>query len=295
MNDINVNLIQYLRPFYYVAETRSIRRAAAILCLTPSAVSQQIQKLEEELGMPLFERKAGRPLRLLPAGRFLHSRIPALGNTLFSICCELKNFQEKREVMRLGALALLQSPVLKSIAAHSASLPGLDFSLHFEGAPALCHALLSGELDCAMVFHEHILPTLEEIPLFSSPLVLVAPPSLVRHLEPCPSLEQLFSLPMVYITGTSGLAELDAYAGIPLTGPVRVHVASPVAALEAVRLGLGAAIVCEHALPEDMSGLQRYDLAGMLPPRRVVLALAPQHGFAGKQREFLDLLRKQWA
>lgn len=295
MNDINVSLIQYLRPFYYVAETRSIRRAAAILCLTPSAVSQQIQKLEEELGMPLFERKAGRSLRLLPAGRFLHSRIPALGNTLFTICCELKNFQEKREVLRLGALALLQSPVLKAIARHGAALPGLDFSLHFEGAPALCHALLSGELDCAMVFHEHILPTLEEIPLFSSPLVLVAHPSLVRHLGPQPSLEQLFSLPMVYITGTSGLAELDAYAGIPLTGPVRVHVASPVAALEAVRLGLGAAIVCVHALPDDMVDLQRFDLGPMLPRRRVVLALAPQHPLAEKQREFLELLKKEWA
>lgn len=295
MNDINVSLIQYLRPFYYVAETRSIRRAAAILCLTPSAVSQQIQKLEEELGMPLFERKAGQPLRLLPAGRFLHSRIPALGNTLFTICCELKNFQEKREVLRLGALALLQSPVLKAIARHGEALPGLDFSLHFEGAPALCHALLSGELDCAMVFHEHILPTMEEIPLFSSPLMLVTHPSLVRHLGPQPSLEQLLSLPMIYITGTSGLAELDAYAGIPLTGPVRVHVASPVAALEAVRLGLGAAIVCLHVLPDDMADLQKFDLGPMLPRRRVVLALAPQHPLAEMQRQFLELLKKEWA
>ena len=202
------------------------------------------------------------PLRLLPAGRFLHSRIPALGNTLFSICCELKNFQEKREVMRLGALALLQSPVLKSIAAHSASLPGLDFSLHFEGVPPSVMRCFPANWTAPWCFTSIFCPRWRKYRSFPPPW--------------CWWLRLL-------------------WCGIWNPAPRRVHVASPVAALEAVRLGLGAAIVCEHALPEDMSGLQRYELAGMLPPRRVVLALAPQHGLAGKQREFLDLLRKQWA
>lgn len=294
MNDIDVNLIQYLRPFYYVAETCSIRRAASILCLTPSAVSQQIQKLEEELGIPLFERKAGHSLRLLPAGQFLYSRIPAVGNTLYSLRCELRNFQEERQILRMGTLALLQSMTLKSIAEIGTGLTGLDFSLHVAGGSSLCHAILSGELDCALVFHEHLLPTLEDIPLFDSPLVLVAHQSLVQPLGPEPSLEQLFSLPVIYVAGSSHLAELDAYAGIPLTGPVHLRVATPILALEAVRLGLGAAIVCIHALPEDMTDLQVYDLDSIAPRRHVVLAFSSRHPPLAEKKIFLETLRKRW-
>lgn len=294
MNDIDVNLIQYLRPFCYVAETLSIRRAAAILCLTPSAVSQQIQKLEEELGMPLFERRSGHPLRLLPAGQFLYSRIPALGNTLYSLRCELKNFQTERQILRLGSLALLQSLTLKSIAETTPRFPTLNFSLHIAGGSALCHSILSGELDCALVFHENLLPTLEEVPLFESPLVLVAHRELVQPLGPAPTTAQLFSLPMVYVAGASRLAELDAYAGLPISGQVRLRVATPVTALEAVKLRIGAAIVCRHALPDDMTDLLTFSLDDFSPRRHVVLALSSRHPPLDEKKAFLDALCARW-
>ncbi len=294
MNDIDVNLIPYLRPFYYVAETRSIRRAASILCLTPSAVSQQMQKLEEKLGMPLFERKTGHPLKLLPAGQFLYSRIPALGNSLYSLRCELNNFQVEHEILHLGALDFLQSRTLKTIVENSTVFPALNFALHTGGGSDLCHSLLSGELDAALVFREHLLPTLEEIPLFESSLVFVTHRSLTRHLGPQPAPEQLFSLPIVHVAGSSRLVELDAYAGVPLTGPTRLRVATPVLALEAVRQGLGAAIVCVHALPEDMTDLQTFNLDSLVPRRHVVLAVSTRHPLSGSRKAFLDALCGSW-
>ena len=294
MNDLDISLIQYLRPFCYVAETLSIRRAATILCLTPSAVSQQIQKLEDELGMPLFERRPGQPLRLLPAGQFLYSRIPALGNTLYSLRCELRNFQVERQILRLGTLAMLQSLTLRTIAENMPSFPSLNVSLHVGGGSMLCHALLSGELDGALVFREHLLPTQEEIPLLDSPLVLVAHESLLRPLGPNPTHEQLFGLPMVYVAGASRLAELDAYPGLPLTGPKRLRVATPVPALEAVRHGLGAAVVCVHALPEDMSGLRTFSLDDFAPRRHVVLAVSSRHPPLADRKAFLDALCARW-
>ncbi len=294
MNDIDVSLIQYLRPFLYVAETLSIRRAAAILCLTPSAVSQQIQKLEEELGMSLFERRTGRPLRLLPAGEFLYSRIPSLGNTLYSLRCELKNFQTERQILRMGSLALLQSLSIRSVAEACDDFPSLSFSLHVAGGSALCHDILSGEIDGALVFRENLLPTLEEIPLFDSPLMLVAHGALTASLGAAPSADQLFSLPMVYVEGASPVAELDAYAGLPLTGQIRLRVATPVAALEAVRLRMGAAIMCRHALPENMAELRAFSLDDFLPRRHVVLAVSSRHPPAGEKKAFLDELCRRW-
>src|ERR1700760_5057579 len=61
-----------------VARTGSIRRAAELLNLTPSAMNRRIQDLEAEIGTPLFERRS-RGVKLTPAGemfiRYARSQI----------------------------------------------------------------------------------------------------------------------------------------------------------------------------------------------------------------------------
>ena len=56
-----------LRYFYEVARSGSIREASSRLSVTPSSVSRQIQNLEHEVRMPLFERRA-RGMSLTSAG-----------------------------------------------------------------------------------------------------------------------------------------------------------------------------------------------------------------------------------
>jgi LysR family glycine cleavage system transcriptional activator len=48
--------LNLLRTFHEAARHRSFRDAANLLCITPSAVSQQIQRLEDALGIKLFRR-----------------------------------------------------------------------------------------------------------------------------------------------------------------------------------------------------------------------------------------------
>lgn len=61
-----------VRCFDAVARHLSVRRAAAELCVTPGAVSQQLRKLEDFLGCHLLERLP-RGLALTPAGRDYHA------------------------------------------------------------------------------------------------------------------------------------------------------------------------------------------------------------------------------
>src|SRR5438874_2209490 len=56
-----------LRSFEAVARLRSVTRAAEELCVSRSAVSQQIHNLEQWLGVPLIEPN-GRGIRLTEAG-----------------------------------------------------------------------------------------------------------------------------------------------------------------------------------------------------------------------------------
>lgn len=69
--------LQSLRIFRLVAEKRYVKTVAEQLGVTPSAVSQSIARLEEDLGVELFMHDV-RPLRLTPAGQILFQGIPPL-------------------------------------------------------------------------------------------------------------------------------------------------------------------------------------------------------------------------
>ena len=65
-----------LHVFCTVVQAGGVRPAAEQLCVTPGAVSRQLQALEAQLGETLFDRLPGR-VSLTPAGQRLHQRAAA--------------------------------------------------------------------------------------------------------------------------------------------------------------------------------------------------------------------------
>ena len=66
--------LHLIRGFWVAARHLSFTRAAAELCLTQSAVSREIKKLEEQIGQPLFHR-VNRTLQLTQAGAELYRTV----------------------------------------------------------------------------------------------------------------------------------------------------------------------------------------------------------------------------
>lgn len=62
--------LRRMRTLHEFARRGTVTRAAEALHYTPSAVSQQLNALERDVGLPLFEQ-VGRRLRLTPSGRML--------------------------------------------------------------------------------------------------------------------------------------------------------------------------------------------------------------------------------
>lgn len=70
IEELNGDFLQWLRGFYYVSQTGSIRRAAQMMNRNPSTISYQIRSLEEELNTVLFDRYK-KSLRITPEGKKL--------------------------------------------------------------------------------------------------------------------------------------------------------------------------------------------------------------------------------
>lgn len=69
--------IRHLRYFIAVAKESNFSRAAEKLHMSQPPLSQQIQKLEEDLGVNLIERGT-RPVRLTEAGKFFYQQAQAV-------------------------------------------------------------------------------------------------------------------------------------------------------------------------------------------------------------------------
>jgi LysR family transcriptional regulator, benzoate and cis,cis-muconate-responsive activator of ben and cat genes len=69
--------IRHLRYFIAVAQEANFSRAAEKLHISQPPLSQQIQKLEEDLGVVLIERGT-RPVRLTEAGKFFYQQAQGL-------------------------------------------------------------------------------------------------------------------------------------------------------------------------------------------------------------------------
>ena len=81
--------LNLLRTFEAAGQHLSFKLAADTLCVTPSAVSQQIQLLESQLGIRLFER-LNRALRFTPAGeeywQKVHKQLNQLRQATDALC-----------------------------------------------------------------------------------------------------------------------------------------------------------------------------------------------------------------
>jgi DNA-binding transcriptional LysR family regulator len=141
--------LDVLRTFVAIAETGNFSTAADVVFRTPSAVSMQIKKLEEQLGTPLFLRDARSVTmtqsgeRLLPYAR----RMLAMSNEAVSRFV----MPNMSGVVRLGAPEDLGERLLPNILKSFAeSCPGIAVDVTIDNSAPLIRRLDEQRLDLVL-------------------------------------------------------------------------------------------------------------------------------------------------
>lgn len=150
--------VRRLRVLREVALRGSIARAAQALRFTPSAVSQQVAKLEREAGVPLVERGA-RSVRLTPAGWRLVEHAEAILERLAQAEEELRELGGARPALRLASVTTAAVSILpEALTRFAAVRPDVEVAVE-EADPLVSLARLRiREVDLAVVFEYDRVP-----------------------------------------------------------------------------------------------------------------------------------------
>lgn len=238
-------LSKFGQYFVEVAKYGSIRRASEHLHISPSAVDRQILKMEERLGIKLFERSP-QGLKLTAAGEFTLGsirRIQHESRVLHSNIDDLLGL--KRGTVSIATVEGALEVVADALAALNKSHPNITFSVNILASPAVVDMVRTGTADIGVAFPgEYQDLRVAQAMLYPFGLV-VKPDDPVANLKEV-SVVDCIDRPLVLPDGTMGLRKIieDAWWLNAGTTPRIAAVASNISAMKAIVLrGLGSAIL----------------------------------------------------
>ncbi len=176
MNLIRSLTLRQLQIFVAAAKNLSFARTAEELHLTPPAVSMQLKQLEENIGLPLFER-SGREVRLTAAGSlFVHHAARILGeikDTEFSLQSLL---DAETGQITVGMVSTAKYFMPRMLAGYSRENQGVEVQFMVGNRELILQKLVDNELDLAIMGRMPSEIDATSLPMAVHPYVIIAPP-----------------------------------------------------------------------------------------------------------------------
>ncbi len=176
-----------LKLFHLVAEHRNFTRAGRAAGLTQSAITRQIQGMEEKLGLKLFDRST-RHVHLTAEGAALHARS---GRILAEVDSALTALRGKSPLLprslRVGISRTIGLAYLPGFfRAFQRRFAEVQLQVSHERSDFILSAVEAGELDVGIVSPPSYRPqSLEVVRRFDDEFVLIMPPGTsVQSSEP---------------------------------------------------------------------------------------------------------------
>jgi LysR family hca operon transcriptional activator len=167
--------LRHLRYFVAVAEELSFTRAASRLHTAQPSLSQQIRQLENEVGVPLFERTRHH-VRLTAAGRLFLSEAQEILSRVDRAVRRAARAAAGEVELSVGTFPAADVKVLPRLRPLiAARLPHLHLVLHSKYAVDPISGLRQGRLDVAFLRGPVVEPELVVTDIAHEPIMVVLP------------------------------------------------------------------------------------------------------------------------
>jgi len=286
-NDIE---FQQLEQFVAVARAKNFTRAAGELNLSQSALSRGIQKLEDQLGEPLFERKP-REVVLTDLGELLLERAREILKLMEDTFSELSEAGRYGRI-RLGAIPTIAPYFLPSLLRDFADRhPNVSVVVQEDTTDNLIRRCSHGEIDLAILAMPIIAKYLEIEPLFEEELLLVVPEKHALASSEKITAASIEDYPFVLLNEAHCLSDnIESFCRQQSVQPVSVERISQLATVqELVSLDHGISIIPEMARCLDTSERRVYRSFTEEKPSRIIAMMWNPYRY---QSKWLEALRE---
>lgn len=286
IQELNGDFLQWLRGFYYVAKTGSVRQAAEQMRRNPSTISYQISRLEDELGTVLFDRHK-KSLRITPEGETLLEWTISAFDTLQGLVTSVGSARGRLQgSVRVAATLPIASLALNAISEFIVDHPAVKLTIERFLSEGVRQAVADSTVDFGL------LPVIAQPESDKLEVVATARPLLIAHrdnpwkIPHIPEVADLERLPYIAFgnrdcTDDFGNYIMDSGMGDFIARNAVVKVNNYHLSLRFTRNRLGVAIMDEMSFQAsnfgaDWEELHAYPLDHIFPNRRYGL-LTRQH------------------
>ncbi len=306
---------QEMKYIDMVYQKRSFSKAAQALYLTQPALSIAIQKVEAEIGMPLFDRNH-QPLELTEAGRIYIRKIHQLQALEEELKCQLNDLSELNSgYLRIGGSHYFNSYVLPPVlSAYTDKYPGIRLELVEAGSYELMAMLRDHEIDMTFSCHPASRDEFVRHPAFQDMVLLAVPAALPvneglrdfalngrevlekRHQEiACPAigLEAFADTPFILLTPGNNLYERSRrfFETAGIEPRIRLEVVQLVTAYHLARAGMGAAFISDLLITDDRRDTVYYKINSPQAVRLFDLILPRKSYVSNALEEFMRMFK----
>ena len=300
---------------YAVYKTGSFSKAAILLYASQPAVSMAVQRVEEDLGYPVFDRQA-HPLRVTEAGEIFFRHVERIRESEKTLRSELdKSSNAKEKTLRIGCSPLKAAYLIPEVISRFRRLePDVEITLVNSFRQGILRDLLDHKVDIAInTFLDTNNEDFTYIPACEIHYLLCVPSdqpvndrlhdfvlsgqdvAAGKHLlRKCPHVPvSLFSeTPFIAFSEGTELYEQSRkiFAESAFKPDIKVTVSSPVMAYGLALKGVGATIAADYLVSKD-SPLCYYHLRTRWERGTFYFVLRKEHQLLSQQELFMDLFR----
>jgi len=288
--------LHQLRYMVAVAKTGNFSRAAERCHVAQPSLSQQIQKLEDELGQRLFNRLK-RGVKLTEAGE---SFLPRAMRILEEVAAAHREAEDAQALVRgtvtVGALPTIAPYLLPGVIAQfSEKYPGIEVVVQEDTTARLLKMATSFEVDMAIMSLPIDEAGLEVEKLFTEELLLAVPMNHALAKKKSVRVADLES--ERFILMKEGHCLGDQVLGFCNRRNFQPKVSCRSAQMETVQAlvatGLGISLVPQMALESGPSNRPVYrSLEGTKPERAIVVIWPKRRAMGRAAKEFLKCLER---
>ena len=297
IEEIPGDLLQWLRGFYFVAERGGVTQAAMVMGREQPTITRQIQCLEKELGVTLFDRSSGK-MKLTPEGKLLLEEAISLFEHVKEIRSEFRNprQQYQERIVVATSHAIIYSFLPKYILDFRRSYPHVQFHLLGGVYETVFEKLDSGEADFGIAFADPIPKGVISFDLFQTGQKLITSRKHPFFRGKSPTLKQIAQIPLILFSLTGSVEPFieKRFSRERLKPNVVMTHNNFLSLKRYVSLGVGAGLLNGYAITEeDQKSFDIFSLDRFFPKRKIALLFKKRKYLSPPVKAFIRTIKPE--